>query len=111
MAAQKEAAAALANLLSKVARYSVILGIGGSAVQASLYTGMCTMLLGSQPQPAAPAARAGNRWRASQGDARQLGSRRLVPWAPPAGLTASRPPPPACRLPLCSLQWMAASVR
>lgn len=38
--AQKEAAAALANLLSKVARYSVLLGIGGSAVQASLYTGM-----------------------------------------------------------------------
>jgi hypothetical protein len=38
--AQKEAAAALANLLSKVARYSVFLGIGGSAIQASLYTGM-----------------------------------------------------------------------
>ena len=37
--AQQQAAAALANLLSKVARYSVILGIGGSALQASLYTG------------------------------------------------------------------------
>lgn len=37
--AQKEAAAALANLLSRVARYSVILGIGGSALQSSLYTG------------------------------------------------------------------------
>lgn len=36
--AQKEAAAALASLLSKVARYSVILGIGGSALQTSLYT-------------------------------------------------------------------------
>ncbi len=29
----------LAGLLSRVARYSVFLGIGGSAVQASLYTG------------------------------------------------------------------------
>lgn len=37
--AQQEAAKALANLLSKVARYSVVLGIGGSALQASLYTG------------------------------------------------------------------------
>lgn len=36
--AQQEAARALANLLSKVARYSVLLGIGGSALQASLYT-------------------------------------------------------------------------
>lgn len=32
------AANAVANLLSKVARYSVLLGIGGSALQASLYT-------------------------------------------------------------------------
>lgn len=37
--AGKEAAAQLANLLNKVARYSVFLGIGGSALQASLYTG------------------------------------------------------------------------
>ena len=37
--AQAEAAKALANLLSKVARYSVILGIGGSALQSALYTG------------------------------------------------------------------------
>lgn len=37
--AQQEAAKALANLMSKVARYSVLLGVGGSAVQASLYTG------------------------------------------------------------------------
>lgn len=37
--AQQEAARALANLLSKVARYSVLLGLGGSALQASLYTG------------------------------------------------------------------------
>ncbi|KAI7841531.1 hypothetical protein COHA_004702 [Chlorella ohadii] len=36
--AQAEAAKALAGLLSKVARYSVILGIGGSALQSSLYT-------------------------------------------------------------------------
>ncbi|KDD76098.1 hypothetical protein H632_c357p0, partial [Helicosporidium sp. ATCC 50920] len=35
--AQQEAAKALANVLSKVARYSVLLGIGGSAVQASIY--------------------------------------------------------------------------
>lgn len=33
------AANAVANLLSKVARYSVLVGIGGSALQASLYTG------------------------------------------------------------------------
>jgi len=39
MSAQQEAARALANLLSRVARYSVLLGIGGSALQASLYTG------------------------------------------------------------------------
>lgn len=38
--AQAEAAKALANLLSKVARYSVILGIGGSALQSALYTGV-----------------------------------------------------------------------
>ncbi|GAB4817837.1 hypothetical protein N2152v2_004883 [Parachlorella kessleri] len=36
--AQQEAAKALANLLSRVARYSVLLGVGGSALQASLYT-------------------------------------------------------------------------
>ena len=34
------AANVVANLLSKVARYSVFLGIGGSALQASLYTGV-----------------------------------------------------------------------
>ncbi len=33
------AANAVANLLGKVARYAVLLGVGGSAVQASLYTG------------------------------------------------------------------------
>lgn len=37
--AQQEAAKALAKVLSNVARYSVILGIGGSALQASMYTG------------------------------------------------------------------------
>ena len=56
--AQKEAAAALASLLSKVARYSVILGIGGSALQTSLYTGvrMCWSWPSRprQPQPAGP---------------------------------------------------------
>ncbi|KAL6769655.1 PHB2 [Auxenochlorella protothecoides x Auxenochlorella symbiontica] len=36
--AQQQAAKALANILSKVARYSVGLGIGASALQASLYT-------------------------------------------------------------------------
>jgi hypothetical protein len=36
---QQEAAKAVANLLSKVTRYSVLLGIGGSALQASLFTG------------------------------------------------------------------------
>ena len=51
--AQTEAAKALANILNKVARYSILLGIGGSAIQASLYTGKsptlfstpCTYLL------------------------------------------------------------------
>ena len=38
MSAQQEAAKAVANLLSKVARYSVVLGIGASVVQSSLYT-------------------------------------------------------------------------
>lgn len=33
-------AQALANLLGRVARYSVLLGVGGSVLQASLYTGM-----------------------------------------------------------------------
>jgi hypothetical protein len=32
-------AKALADLLGKVARYSVVLGIGGSVAQAALYTG------------------------------------------------------------------------
>lgn len=40
--AQQEAAKALANILNKVTRYSVLLGIGGSALQASLYTGKKT---------------------------------------------------------------------
>lgn len=40
--AQQEAAKALANILNKVTRYSVLLGIGGSALQAALYTGKKT---------------------------------------------------------------------
>jgi hypothetical protein len=51
--AQREAAAALANILNKVARYSVILGIGGSALQASLYTGALVDASSSEPQPSA----------------------------------------------------------
>lgn len=47
--AQKEAAAALANILSKVARYSVALGIGASALQASLYTGAACASCGPDP--------------------------------------------------------------
>lgn len=35
---------AVANLLGKVARYSVLLGVGGSALQASLYTGQADVL-------------------------------------------------------------------
>ena len=59
--AQAEAAKALAGLLSKVARYSVILGIGGSALQSSLYTGAACGEAPPQasplrPRPAAPAA-------------------------------------------------------
>lgn len=36
-----QAAQQLANMLSKVARYSVLLGIGGTVVQSTLYTGEC----------------------------------------------------------------------
>lgn len=39
--APNQAAQKLANALSKVARYSAILGIGGAAVQSTLYTGAC----------------------------------------------------------------------
>lgn len=60
--AQQEAAKALANLLSKVARWSVILGIGGSALQSSLYTGGRQWLAG--------AARAGHVSTACVGPAR-----------------------------------------
>lgn len=35
----QQASNAVANLLARVGRYAVLLGVGGSAVQASLYTG------------------------------------------------------------------------
>eukprot|EP00889_Picochlorum_renovo_P007824 jgi/Picre1/34854/NNA_002320.t1 len=38
MSAQQEAAKAVAKLLNNVAKYSVVLGIGGSVLQSSLYT-------------------------------------------------------------------------
>lgn len=53
--AQAEAAKALAGLLSKVARYSVILGIGGSALQTSLYTGAACGEGRARPAPRGPA--------------------------------------------------------
>ncbi len=34
-------AAALARILSNVGKYSVLLGVGGSILQTSLYTGAC----------------------------------------------------------------------
>jgi hypothetical protein len=37
--AQQQAAQQVAKLLSRVGRWSIVLGIGGSALQASLYTG------------------------------------------------------------------------
>jgi hypothetical protein len=37
--AQQQAAAQVAKLLSRVGRWGIILGVGGSALQASLYTG------------------------------------------------------------------------
>ena len=40
--AQQQAAQQVAGLLSRVARWSVLLGVGGSALQASLYTGTVT---------------------------------------------------------------------
>ena len=37
--AQQQAAAQVARLLSRVGRWGVILGVGGSVLQTSLYTG------------------------------------------------------------------------
>ena len=37
--AQQQAAQQVAKLLSRVGRWSIVLGVGGSALQASLYTG------------------------------------------------------------------------
>ncbi len=39
--AQQQAAQQVAKLLSRVGRWSIVLGVGGSALQASLYTGAC----------------------------------------------------------------------
>ncbi len=40
--AQQQAAQQVAKLLSRVGRWSIVLGVGGSALQASLYTGACS---------------------------------------------------------------------
>jgi prohibitin 1 len=79
MSAQQEAAKAMANILSKVTRYSVFLGIGGSAIQASLYTGAFARL---------------------ERGGRARGRMCTIPWCricPAAGRTAhaARPRPPA----------------
>ena len=42
--AQQQAAAQVAKLLSRVGRWGIILGVGGSALQASLYTGEAAKL-------------------------------------------------------------------
>ena len=108
--AQKEAAAALANLLSKVARYSVILGIGGSALQSSLYTGEQSSMwvMFGQPQPGASMGVEAGSCHSAGGTSPACSSQ----WV---GLAhrqrrrrrRRRPPLPPCRL----LQWMAASGR
>jgi hypothetical protein len=46
--AQQQAAAQVAKLLSRVGRWGIILGVGGSALQASLYTGEDAKLSGGQ---------------------------------------------------------------
>lgn len=46
--AQQQAAAQVAKLLSRVGRWGIILGVGGSALQASLYTGEAAKLPGGQ---------------------------------------------------------------
>jgi hypothetical protein len=48
--AQQQAAAQVAKLLSRVGRWGIILGVGGSALQASLYTGQAATLSGGQAQ-------------------------------------------------------------
>ena len=48
--AQQQAAAQVAKLLSRVGRWGIILGVGGSALQASLYTGEAAKLSGGQTQ-------------------------------------------------------------
>lgn len=73
--AQAEAAKALAGLLSKVARYSVILGIGGSALQTSLYTGAACgeARRRLRPRPALPTADPGHGGRLGAGSGGQGG--------------------------------------
>lgn len=48
---QQQVAAQVANLLGKVGRWSVLLGIGGSVLQTSLYTGEGRRCLGLFPLP------------------------------------------------------------
>ena len=42
---QQQSVNQLANLLGRVARLSVVVGLGGSALQAALYTGKCCSFL------------------------------------------------------------------
>ena len=41
---QQQAATAIANLLGRVGRFAVVVGIGGGIAQSSLYTGDLTFI-------------------------------------------------------------------
>jgi hypothetical protein len=41
---QQQAATAIANLLGRVGRFAVVVGIGGGIAQSSLYTGTRTLI-------------------------------------------------------------------
>lgn len=75
--AQQEAAKMLANLLSKVARYSVVLGVGASALQASLYTGAYPTHMRARPEPRGPGEAPGCLIWADAGPERRVGG---PPW-------------------------------
>ena len=48
---QQQAATAIANLLGRVGRFAVIVGVGGGIAQTSLYTGEDFAILPSHTHP------------------------------------------------------------
>ena len=48
---QQQAATAIANLLGRVGRFAVIVGVGGGIAQTSLYTGDISAVLPSHTHP------------------------------------------------------------